>query len=256
MKKTILTLIAILSLTPLFAQIRQSVGFQFGFEQDIFRYNTNNYLQPKKLTQYQLLNGGQVGLAYEILFWKGLGIYVNANYAYTTKVEKLTPAMANDYQTQTITKYHSINIPLHLQYKILLANQTWITIYVGPTFQYAISREAVQVHEQPILKYATIGQEKNNTFRYTFNYYTVHSDSEFNKYSDADGDFRRDFNRFNPLMGLGIALQFHQFYLRGGYNFGIANNYYDRTQTKEEWSRRSRNDQWSIAIGWYFAYTE
>ena len=255
--KQLIIISLLISATVINAQVKQQFGIQLGFEENLFRQNS---LGNSKYSVAYNLNGPKVGFVYEVIFWKGIGLYTGINYSYSQLFMRSTPSMLNNYEVHTTTSFHNVSVPIHLEYKFTLAKNTWITIFTGPWFQYGINLHQTQVTQQPIQGLSYVGRSGDN-YKYGYDFYRLGENTLLNKLSDADGDGRRDLNRFAPKWGIGGAFQFHQFYIRGGYNWGLINNYYDRTYTHledqtQEWVRKARFDQWFITLGWYFAYTE
>ena len=90
----------------------------------------------------------------------------------------------------------------------------------------------------------------------TFKEETTSSSKDFySKTTDLDGDGVYDYHRFNVTWGVGAGFQYKQYYLRGGYDFGICNPYNDRyfnhSISTYEFNRKGRQDQWSLKLGVY-----
>lgn len=257
MKRTFNIFLSFIIILTANAQVQQQIAIQIGSQGNLLRQNSSTDNTVKLANN---LNGPQIGIAYDVDFYKGIGLYLAANYSYGVQIKQSTPDMTNNFEVRTTTVYHSVNIPIDLQYRFLLAHKTWISIYTGPMFQVGLKMQQLQTTEQPIAGLDP-RRTKTNEYQYSYDYFIISNQANANKLSDADNDGRRDYNRFNPLWSLGGAFQFHQFYIRGGYSWGLANLYYDRTYTNLadqtlEWKRRMRHDEWSISIGWYFAYTD
>jgi len=257
MKRLLLISSIVVSTLFVNAEVKQQFGIQVGTEGNLVRQNS---LSDTAVSLVHNLNGPSIGLAYEVDMYKGLSLYMAANYSFSTQVKKTDPGMLNNYQTGTLTKYHAIGIPIQLQYRFLLAQNTWISVFAGSLFQVGLSMQQIQTTENPINGLPTY-KVNNGRYQYLYDYYKISDVSELNIFSDADNDHRHDHNRFNTMLGIGLEFQFYQFYVRGGYNWGLSNLYYDRTFTNlsdnsKEWMRRQRQDEWSVHIGWYFAYTK
>ena len=258
MKRIIFSLATLFCTLAAFSQVQQQIGFMLGGNGNLLR--ANSQADEKKLALADRLYGPSFGIAYDVDFYKGVGLYFGVNYTFGTQIKKHTPTVDNNHQLRTTTIYHAVSIPLELQFRYQLAYKTWITIYTGPLFQVGLKMQQIQTTEQPIAGFDPT-KTRLKDYQYYYDYFIVSADARKNKFSDEDGDGRRDFNRFNPMWSVGAAFQFHQFFIRGGYSWGLSNIYYDRTYTKLsdqtlEWKRRIRHDEWSVSIGWYFAYTE
>ena len=82
--------------------------------------------------------------------------------------------------------------------------------------------------------------------------------SEKNRYSlldYKDSEQSRDLKRFNLTWGVGVGFQYQQFFLRGGYDFGLVNPYKETNFNKMGFANdrytRGRLDQWNLRLGMY-----
>ena len=72
---------------------------------------------------------------------------------------------------------------------------------------------------------------------------------------DIDNDPDQVLKRLNITWGLGAGFQYKQYFLRGGYDFGIITPY-KNTDFSTGVHTRGRLDQWNIKIGVYLWYKD
>ena len=160
------------------------------------------------------LNGGKIGFLIDFNLPYHLGIQTGLRYELTYGVNTQHYRSADnnnvsvDYLRHKMLK-HSLSIPVRAVYTQQLWRELALTFYTGPTFQIGLA--------------------------YTDNVLNALSDSTLswlqNKSPDpllikpgkhdyyADGLFRR----FNMQWGIGLGLQWQNWRLEGGYNFGLIN---------------------------------
>lgn len=238
MKKTILAVL-LLSLSALAAEAQtQSLGLEMGFAQPILRENSLS--STKKLSTSTKLNGLKVGLVYDATLIKGFGFRMGVNYTYGGNHTDWTAknSFATADKTKTRTQFHTIEVPIDWQYKFEIAKETYLIVYTGPAFQYTFSFDKTTYEKNELTKTSSTTKASHYA-------------------TDADGDGTTDYQPWNLTWGVGAGFQFQNYYIRGGYDFGIVNHYKDRqfdcsTNTENEYKMRGRFDQWSIKIGIYF----
>lgn len=210
----------------------QGFGVQAGFNQSIMRENSLS--EKNKLTAGDALNGFNAGIFYEHSFWKGLGLMYGLNYSFGTNRSKWSDKDKYGWQVRTSSMAHQLEIPISLQYKFMIAKQTYIVLYTGPVFSYGLSHQVKTNRRNAI-------QGETATLQ---NWYKI----------DVDGDATYDYGRFNLTWGLGMGLQFQNYTLRGGYNWGIMNHNVDGyyTGTSNNYYMKARADEWSIGLGYFF----
>lgn len=178
-------------------------------------------------------NGFKVGLVVEGNIIKGFGVNMGLNYGLTassTKWESNPNALL--LKTKKERLIHTIEIPVDWQYKFEIAKQTYLILYTGPTLQVGLSDRSTTRTRMGNSKADVLRQQ-----RYEL---------------DLDQDGRKDYNRANVLWGVGAGFQYKQYFLRGGYDFGVMPQYKDRFDDVLSWNRQGRNDQWQIKLGIYF----
>ncbi len=237
MKKTTLSLILLVFAHVLFAQEgTTNIGFNIGFAEPTEYYRAGN--ADTKLTR-DATNGIRLGFIYETGIIKGFGVSMSLNYTFSTNVEAWTPTPGMvALQTKEDHFVHTLELPVDWQYKFLIAKNTYLALYTGPTLQIGLSNI---YHNRTKL---------NND---------ILADNRYSRYAlnikgDEDADNIRDYNRVNVTWGIGLGFQYKQYFLRGGYDFGIMPLYHDRfynISTDDGWNRNGRLDQWQIKLGIY-----
>lgn len=237
MNKT-LPVILLLSLTSLVGMAqKQSLGFELGYTQPILRENP-----PSEKKQYPYatkMNGLKLGLVYDATLVKGFGFRLGVNYIYGGNHTKWQSesSFSTAQKIKTANQIHCIEVPIDWQYKFEIAKETYLILYTGPAFQYSFAFNKTTYRKDEIL-----GTSSSIT------------KSHFSE--DRDNDKILDYYPWNITWGVGAGFQYQNYYIRGGYDFGIINHYkdrfYDSTNPEEEYRMRGRFDQWSIKVGIYF----
>ena len=233
MKKLLSIIIVVCATTTLFAQ-SQSLGVQLAFSEFLLRQNSA--LNTKKLDQTTALNGGKIGIIYDATLIKGFGFTLGLNYG-LSGVSTQWPSATQHGDTRTRTIAHTLELPIDWQYKFEIAKKTWIIVYTGPTIQYNF-----RFQETTYTK--TWDDTKHN--------WVINSNSVDHYTTDSDADGIRDYSPLNITWGLGAGFQYKNYYLRGGYDFGIYSHYRDAQNNISDYRNRARLDQWNIRIGFYF----
>jgi hypothetical protein len=138
-------------------------------------------------------------------------------------------------KTKEDHNFHQLEIPVDWQYRFMIAKQTYVALYTGPTLQVGLA----------------------NTFRYRTKVGDeLIEDRKEDVYKiDEDHDGKPDYNRVNVTWGVGACFQYKRYFIRGGYDFGIMSIYKDdyfNTGSDSGWNRKGRLDQWQIKLGIYF----
>ena len=209
----------------------QSLGVQLGFTEPIIRDNSISY--SKKLSNTTTTNGVKVGLVYDATLVKGFGLNLSINYLasfYNGKWVK--DPIFTSKQTKSAYTLHTIELPIEWQYKFRIATDTWLIAYTGPVVQYNIAFNQSLSYKDPIK-----GEWTDKSSHYDTN---------------LDGDDKLDYSHFNLQWGVGAGFQYKNYFIRGGYNFGIYNHFRDNYNDLLSYSNRSRFDEWNIRLGIYF----
>ena len=234
MKKTILSAILLIFVNALSAQEgTTSLGFNIGFAEPVMYYRAS--AGTEKLTR-QATDGIKLGVIYETTIIKGFGVSSSLNYTHSTHLGPWTVMPGfTQYKTKEDHNFHQLEIPVDWQYRFLIAKHTYIALYTGPTLQVGLA----------------------NTFRYRTKVGNeIIEDRKEDVYKlDEDHDGIPDYNRVNVTWGVGAYFQYKQYFIRGGYDFGIMPIYKDKffnTGSDSGWNRNGRLDQWQIKLGIYF----
>lgn len=239
MKRLLSTLgIALITCVAWAQNLPQGFGFQIGFAQPVLRLNSpdTRYAQDS-LVNTTVLNGLKVGLVYDATYIKGFGSSIGINYTFAQGQTKWrsNSAFSTHPQTSTRTTYHQLELFVDWQYKFEIAGGTYIILYTGPSVQCALAMNEKMFERQ--LEGDTSEKLKYSLFDYN------------------DSELSHDLNRFNVTWGVGLGFQYQQFFLRGGYDFGLINPYKETNFNKMGFANdrytRGRLDQWNIRFGMY-----
>ncbi len=238
MKKTIISLLLLCSCALIADAQKQSLGFEMGFAQPVLRENPES--GKKKLPNITQMNGLKLGFVYDATLVKGFGFRLGVNYTYAGNHTKWQSE--STFSTAQKIKYsnqmHTLEIPIDWQYKFEIANETYLILYTGPAFQYTFAFDKTTYRKNELTNASEVNKE-----------------SHFAVDNDKDGT--ADYRPWNLTWGVGAGFQYQNYYIRGGYDFGILNHYNDTffdnsSDTSAEYRTRGRFDQWSIRIGIYF----
>ena len=239
MKRLLSTLgIALITCVAWAQNLPQGFGFQIGFAQPVLRLNSPETRYPSdSLVNTTTLNGFKVGLVYDATFVKGFGASIGVNYTFGQgNTQWQRQSTLSDYPQKRIrTTYNQVELFVDWQYKFEIAGGTYIILYSGPSIQCAVAMT------DKVLERQLDGgiSEKN---RYSLLDY-------------RDSEQSRDLKRFNLTWGVGVGFQYQQFFLRGGYDFGLVNPYKETNFNKMGFANdrytRGRLDQWNLRLGMY-----
>lgn len=211
---------------------KQGLGMHIGWAQPILRLNRpDNPANAKdSLTNTVELNGFKVGVVYDASYAAGFGSSMGINYTFgaaSSPWEKKNTSF--EERSQTI--YQEVEVFVDWQYKFEVAKETYLMLYSGPTIQCGLAL---------------------NTDTYERNKVTDKVSSVNTRRYDTD-KADEQLQRINVTWGIGGGFQYKQYFLRGGYDFGLVNPYTNRDFANGNHTR-GRLDQWSIKIGMYFWY--
>ena len=225
---------------------RHSFGLQVGFAEPILRLNSPTVMgESASHLDNTVLNGFKIGAVYDGVIIKGFGVSMGLNYTFAAAhsswnsydytpagVKTLLPQI--EYSTNYV--YNQGEIFVDWQYKFEIAKQTFLIVYTGPTIQYG-------------------GYNATDQFRDINTGSNVPLATVVWSYKDRQDEYLR---HLNVTWGVGAGFQYQQFFLRGGYDFGIINPYkenkfsdLDAIYTGDDRWTRGRLDQWQIKIGMY-----
>ena len=115
----------LMGIVPMKAQI----GILLGFDQSINRTKIGSEATFQKKPA---LNGFKAGVFYEHNFKYGLGLYYGVNYNFLHDKTKWE-GQGNGWFLRTATTLHNLDFPIHFQYKLSIAKDTYLMAYTGPT---------------------------------------------------------------------------------------------------------------------------
>lgn len=225
-------LLAAMSMTASAEGERQHLGFEIGFTRPLLREATTS--SANKLSNIVSMNGMKLGFVYDATMYKGLGANIGVYYNVANSYTKWEDGVGLTKYPQTRQQYlaHSIEIPVALEYKFKIADETYLIIYTGPSFEYSFSL-------------------RQSSYSKTFDQKVTRVDKNYYEL-DGDGDGKKDYSQFNTKWGVGGGFQYQNYYLRGGYDFGIMSVYADGYDNVRSFNRHGRFDGWSIRLGIYF----
>jgi hypothetical protein len=244
MKKLFLTLFITCCIVSVFAADKpnQGVGIQIGWAQPILRLNTPNPNIPKdSLVNTTKLNGLKVGVVYDASYIAGFGSSMGINYTFAASSSPWKQDGEYLYpRSRTTTIYNEVEVFVDWQYKFELAKETYIILYTGPSIQCGLGFTERTTTETQSFSDGNITSTSNDDNRY-------------------NGHGNECIKRLNVTWGVGAGFQYKQYFLRGGYDFGILNPYkntqfIDQTGNVYDRYTRGRFDQWSIKVGMYLWY--
>ena len=219
-RKIFLTIISVF----LFANFAnaQGLGVQAGYVQSITRAKIST---DEKMSRQPKLSGFKVGVFYEHDFYKGLGMSYGLNYSFLH--DKTPWGQPNNYgiTNSEKTQVQYFDVPLAFQYKLLIAQELFLIFNVGPTFSYGLSNDTEKIEKN------IINEE-------------VH---EIDNYADK-------YQRFDVLLGGNIGLQYKNYQLRGGYDFGLLNLYASEYISTDaaSYTRLAYRNEWNIKLIYNF----
>lgn len=208
----------------------QHLGIEIGYNRPVLRESVS--WDGGKLTTP--FNGARVGLMYEATLIKGFGVRLGVEYDISSRTGKWQNASSfTTYpQTRKQLRMQNIGIPVEWQYKFQIAKETYLVLYTGPTFAYHLQLSGITMQKSYDQK---VTNQSVSLVR-----------------QDVDNDDVYDYSQFNLQWGMGAAFQFQNYYVRGGYDFGIINAYRDRYNNLTDAATKARCDGWHITAGIYF----
>lgn len=238
MKKIIIAAILLLSVSALYAQEGvTSFGFVAGFVEPVQYYRANKV--PDKLTR-DATDGFKIGFRFETGIIKGFGVAMELNYGFGADVNSYVAVVGQStlFKEKRDHYYHYLELPVDWQYKFMIAKQTYLSVYTGPTLQCGL------------VNYYDVKQKLGDDIinKERIDVYKIDEDEKYDPYLNLD------YNRVNVTWGVGVGFQYKRYFIRGGYDFGIMpcyhDTYYNESAT-DGWNRRGRLDQWQIKLGIY-----
>ena len=234
MKRTLTIVCCLLITASMLAQKEMGgFGFHIGYASPTMFINS----PTTKTIDATRMNGMKVGINYDATIIKGFGTTLGLNYTYATYHSKWANVSGSMYGEQSRYRdtYQGLELFCDWQYKFEIAGDTYLMLYTGPSIQFHL-----MLKEQEYVR-SSDGTTSAPRTRYGYEY--------------RDNDSFQDFKRLNVTWGLGAGFQYKQFFVRGGYDFGLLNPFrYDTFKAmgihSDYWTR-GRFDQWQIKIGAY-----
>lgn len=171
-------------------------------------------------------NGGRIGATVEFDLKHNLSFLTGALYSlvYSNKVQNYTVSDSVRYKTFA----HSIDIPLQINYNLALGKNLKLIAFAGPNLNIGLAQpQKVQVYMSDVQK----GFYPNITNK---------------EYGDNDLYKNALIHRINFQMVLGGGVQWKDYQVKGGYNFGI--NSINRIDS----SLSLRQSGWFVSVAYQF----
>ncbi len=187
------------------------------------------------------LNGGKVGFLVDFNLPYNLGIQTGLRYelTYGTNTQHFRSADNNNVTTEYIRHRifkHALSIPIYAAYTQQLWRELSLTLYTGPDLQIGLA-----CTDDPIsnLSDSTLSWLQNKApdptviKTYRHDYYTDHI-----------------YNQFNIRWSIGGGLQWLNYRLQGGYNFGLNNIALYQPNT----GNRTNLHEWSWEVSFIYTF--
>jgi len=183
MKKVLKSSLLVLFLTSVFTVNAQKYAIEGGY------VNTVRYGSSASSTYFK---GGQLGVTANFDLKNNFSLLTGALYAfvYSDKLQKYTSPDSVNYKTMG----HFLNIPLRLRYSLPINKNLKVFGYVGPNISIGLSQT----------------QKVASTFAGV-------TSGNYDLYKDAL------LNRLNFQLGAGGGVQWKNYQLKSGYDWGVNN---------------------------------
>ena len=167
-------------------------------------------------------NGFNVGLTYDMAIQGGFGLHYGLLYTLISDKEsvKETLPILGDVEVTYKSSGHFLNIPVQATYKYAINSDFGIFAYAGPNFTMGVA-----------------GSEK-----ISYSIAEAGDDGKASWYGEDDGI---DFGRFDIQLGVGLGIQYSNFVLKGGYDWGLLNPYGDD-------DFKINRNQFNVSLGFLF----
>ena len=203
---------------------RIEVGFLQPYERSVDSTANNTFL-----------NGGKIGFLVDFNLPYNLGIQTGLRYelAYGVNTQHYRSAdnsnVGIEYLRHKMLK-HSVNIPIRAVYTQQLWRELAMTFYTGPSFQIGL---AYSDNTLNALSDSTLSWLLNNS-----------PDPSLVKFEEHDYYKDKLYRRFNLQWGIGLGLQWQNWRLEGGYNFGLIN----QCKYQPNIGKRSQMHEWTWEV--------
>ena len=157
-----------------------------------FEVGYNNPAQYGANFSTTYFNGFKVGLTTEYPIQQNLSLLsgILYNFVYSDKLQVYGSSTYVFYSTNG----HFINIPVQIAYTLPVSNDLKFSGFAGPTLNFGI-------------------YQKKSTFSTVAGVSTVFNNQ----------DYVSNLNQLDLQLGLGLGVQWKQYQLKGGYDFGLLN---------------------------------
>lgn len=250
--KRLFSILAASMLTMAAMAQSQGLAFTLGYGQPTLREGlaSGNSVGSYLLKGYGINNttrykGMQVGLMYEATIIKGFGAAFNLNYTFginNSDWQKEKETLGKFPRSMAKMEFHTLELAVDWQYKFEVATNTYIIVYTGPTIGINVDGKTRLFKQDGI----------HDTHEWSLD---PMSDTMFNPQSDDDGYGDFALRRYNLRWGIGAGFQYKRYFIRGGYDFGLINDYRNdqaKLASGDVANIKSRLDQWQIKLGIFF----
>lgn len=244
MKKFLAFLFVLVVVGEIVAQ-EQAVGLHIGYSQPILRepnLSDENLNYKSSLDHKTRMPGFMVGAVYEGTIIKGFGTFFALDYVFGSNIKEWKPEnpMLTMPQTREKVFYHSISLRSDWQYKFSVAKETHLLLYTGPVIGANLSMK--KILDRKFINSATHLEEVSTS-----------ETERFKKQEGMEVDYTQ-LLRYNIQWGIGAGFQYRQYFIRGGYDFGLMSQYKNHKYPRQDGvsaNYRSRLDNWHVSLGIY-----
>lgn len=221
----------------------QALGLQIGYSQPSLREPKAGTYSTKDISNKTLYKGFNVGLAYEGTIIQGFGAFFSLDYTFGADVNDWKPLYSNQLVPRTRDKasYHGLSVRADWQYKFAVAKETYLLLYTGPVIGVNLSMKntkETEIMDASMTKVDHVDQKV------------------YNRLTENNQELYPQLLRYNIQWGVGAGFQYQRYYIRGGYDFGITNEFKYKYVTEVEGQtlemrNRCRLDNWHVSLGIY-----
>ena len=208
MKRTLKTicLLAVFAITSI-NMANAQFGIQAGYVNSKFNTDLPSFVAGK-----EHYNGFEIGATYD--FQIQGGVFMNYGLLYTFGKNSYDYGTENFNFVTIENTAHYLNIPVRVGYKYPINNSFRVFAYAGPNFTFGLA-----------------GKTSGEIIGFTGD----------GKWYGEDSDLKR----FDIKLGLGIGVEYNNFVLKGGYDWGLFNAY-------DSDNFYARRNQFNISIAYLF----
>ncbi len=200
------------------------------------------FVQPKRSgaqfsTTY--FNGARLGGSVEFELKNNFSLLSGALYSlvYSDKSQYYSPSDSVNYKTYN----HAIDIPIHVQYSLPVSKNFKFFAYAGPNISVGLAQPQ---------KITAVVSDVTKTYMNSIlpenmkSFVRLESDS----YTNNDLYTKNMIQRINLQISVGGGVQFKNYKLKGGYDFGI--NSINKIDTSKQ--MRLQQDGWFVSLIYQF----